>query len=284
MVAEGAEADLDNTAGRVVPPTSSLGRRLARAWAAIRYFWPRLGALAGVIFTVWSLLAFRAQPAARLALRGDERVAVTHGDGAWTFRPRQASEVGLLFFPGALVEPAAYAPIARGVADRGYVVLLIEMPWRGGFGGADSPQVFERAHAAMAASPDVRRWVAAGHSRGGVVAARFVHGGDPRVAGLVLIGTSHPRDFSLADRVLPITRVFGTRDTVADVEKLDATRGNLPPATRMVRIDGGNHSQFGQYGFQPGDWPATIDRDTQQRITRDAVLATLAEAAGMGAR
>jgi hypothetical protein len=42
--------------------------------------------------------------------------------------------------------------------------------------------------------------------------------------------------------------------------------------TQHVRIDGGNHSQFGSYGFQPGDWPATISRDDQQRQTLDAVL------------
>ena len=52
-------------------------------------------------------------------------------------------------------------------------------------------------------------------------------------------------------------------------------RRNLPPDTRDIRIDGGNHSQFGYYGFQPGDWPATITRDEQQRLTLDAILSAL---------
>lgn len=38
-------------------------------------------------------------------------------------------------------------------------------------------------------------------------------------------------------------------------------------------IDGGNHSQFGYYGFQLGDWPATIGREEQQRRTLDALIA-----------
>jgi hypothetical protein len=54
--------------------------------------------------------------------------------------------------------------------------------------------------------------------------------------------------------------LYGTRDTVADVVKLEASRANLPAHARRVRIDGSNHSQFGYYGFQPGDWPATITR------------------------
>jgi hypothetical protein len=37
-------------------------------------------------------------------------------------------------------------------------------------------------------------------------------------------------------------------------------------------------------GFQPGDWPATIDRETQQRLTVDAILLTLAEAERRAAR
>jgi hypothetical protein len=98
----------------------------------------------------------------------------------------------------------------------------------------------------------------------------------------VLVGTSHPRDFSLATTPVRVTRVYGTRDTVADVEKLEATRRNLPTSTRMVAIDGGNHSQFGCYGFQPGDWPATVSRETQQRITRQALIDAL-DAAAAGA-
>jgi hypothetical protein len=111
-----------------------------------------------------------------------------------------------------------------------------------------------------------------------VVTAEIVRDGFPGLAGAVLIGTTHPRDFSIAAATIPITRIYGTRDTVADVWKIEQTRANLPPSTRIVRIDGGNHSQFGSYGFQPGDWPATISRDAQQAITRHALLDALAAA------
>jgi pimeloyl-ACP methyl ester carboxylesterase len=80
------------------------------------------------------------------------------------------------------------------------------------FGGADGPEVLDRARDAMGSIEGVRRWVVGGHSRGGAVAARFVHTDPSGVAGLVLIGTSHPRDFSLAQTPVPVTRVHGTRD------------------------------------------------------------------------
>ncbi|WP_245946493.1 alpha/beta hydrolase [Paenibacillus cellulosilyticus] len=36
-------------------------------------------------------------------------------------------------------------------------------------------------------------------------------------------------------------------------------------------MDGGNHSQFGSYGFQKGDVPADISADERLRMTIDAI-------------
>ena len=249
------------------------GRR--RLWPVIRRVWIAGGLLCTAIFVGWSLIAYRATGDARAALRGDHAIAIGRADGYWSFQPTSPSSAGLIFFAGALVDPVAYAPLARTIAAQNYPVVLVELPRRGAFGGAEGPEVFARARAAAAAHPRVTRWIAAGHSRGGVVAAEIVRNGFPGLAGAVLIGTSHPRDFSLAAATIPITRVYGTRDTVADVDKLERTRANLPPSTRVIAIDGGNHSQFGHYGFQPGDWPATISRDAQQAITRQALLDAL---------
>jgi pimeloyl-ACP methyl ester carboxylesterase len=246
-------------------------------WARIRRIWAICGTIAFVVFTTWALLAYRATAAGHAALEETSDVTVTRGEGHWLFDPVSTNHrgAGLVFFAGALVDPAAYAPLMVEVGRAGFPALLIELPRRGAFGGADGPEVLSRAHLAMRKVAGTRRWVIAGHSRGGAVAAQFVRVGAGDSAALVLIGTSHPRDFSLAHITIPVVQVYGTRDTVADVEKLEAARRNLPPQTRLVRIDGGNHSQFGYYGFQPGDWPATITREAQQRMTRDAVIAAL---------
>jgi len=193
--------------------------------------------------------------------------------------------VGMLFFPGALVDPVAYAPLARAVAARGHTVLLVQIPWRAAFGGASGATLPERYMRALRLSADSggpRIWVVAGHSRGGVVACAVARSLKAGLGGLVLLGTTHPRDFSLAHLTIPVTKVYGTRDTVADWDKQYANRHNLPASTRWVRIDGGNHSQFGSYGFQPGDWPATISRPEQQGITLDAILDTMSAAARKG--
>lgn len=247
-------------------------------WKTIQRIWIVTGLTGTAIFVTWSLLAYRAQgPERRTALQSDARVTVAAADGYWSFTPQAPARAGLIFFPGALVDPVAYAPLVHAIAGAGYASILVQVPRRGAFGGAEGPEVFDRARNAAARS-SVRRWVVAGHSRGGVIACFVVRDGFPGLAGAVLLGTTHPRDFSLAGTSIPMTRVYGTRDTIADVDKVERTRVNLPPSARIVRIDGGNHSQFGYYGFQPGDWPATISREAQQGIVRQAILDALAVA------
>lgn len=249
------------------------GRSFRQHWARIRRIWALTGLTAGAIFIGWSLFAYQATADARRALASADGTTVSHGNGYWQFRPSGTpSRTGLIFLPGALVDPVAYAPLTAAISRGGYTAILIEVPRRGAFGGAESPEVAGRVRAAMSALPYIQRWVLAGHSLGGRVAASLARTANPKFAGLVLIGTSHPRDFSLAHLVIPVVQVFGTRDTVADADKVHSALANLPPTTLSVHIDGGNHSQFGSYGFQPGDWPATISRETQQQLTIRTLL------------
>lgn len=247
-----------------------------RVWRVVRKVWITAGLVATVVFVAWSLIAFRAGEDARQALTSTDHVRVRATETGWVFTPVVERErTGLLFFPGALVDPRAYAPLLHRVAAAGYPAILTELPRRGAFGGADGPEMLNRAVTATHAVPAATAWVVAGHSRGGEVAARLARTAPPSFVGLILIGTSHPRDFSLAATRLAVTRIYGTRDTIADVDKLDANRPNLPATITDARIEGGNHSQFGYYGFQPGDWPATINRDEQQRATLAAILEAL---------
>jgi pimeloyl-ACP methyl ester carboxylesterase len=121
--------------------------------------------------------------------------------------------------------------------------------------------------------------VVAGHSRGGALAARMAHADPQLVSGLVLIGTTHPRDQDLSSLQLPVTKIYGTNDDVAPLADVKKNAPLLPPGTKWVAIDGGNHSQFGHYGPQLFDGTATITREAQQTLTRTELLAMLASIA-----
>ncbi|MBA3406320.1 MAG: hypothetical protein H0U13_16825 [Gemmatimonadaceae bacterium] len=67
----------------------------------------------------------------------------------------------------------------------------------------------------------------------------------------------------------------GTRDGLASPDEVRENQHLLPASTHWVWIEGGNHSQFGWYGFQPGDRFARITRGQQHTAMIDAVLAAL---------
>jgi pimeloyl-ACP methyl ester carboxylesterase len=276
----GSQSTLLNTH----PGAQAAGRR--GVWQKVRRVWAALGTLTFVGFTGWCLVAYRATEEARQALlAGADGVTVTRGEAHWRFTPDTSPPrhpVRLVFFAGSMVDPVAYAPLARAVATNGYPVLLMDLPWRGAFGGADGGEVLVQARETMRQVSTVQKWVIAGHSKGGAVAARFVFEDPTDVAGLVLVGTSHPRDFDLSGTSVPVTKILGTRDGVAELEKSERNRSMLPASARWVLIEGGNHSQFGCYGFQPGDWRASISREEQQRETVAAVIDALEAALDLG--
>jgi poly(3-hydroxybutyrate) depolymerase len=120
----------------------------------------------------------------------------------------------------------------------------------------------------------------AGHSRGAALAAELAGPHAAAFRGLVLIGTTHPKAQSLATLPLAVTKIYGTRDCVADTTAIQANAPLLPRTTRWVRLEGANHSQFGWYGRQLGDCDATMTRREQQAQTRAAIIGVLVAARG----
>jgi pimeloyl-ACP methyl ester carboxylesterase len=212
-------------------------------------------------------------------LRSDSKVTVVESEKALSFTPTtNAGLATLLFFPGGGVDPKAYAPTARGLAAKGWTVDLVKLP--GGFSSAESRReaAISLGKAVMEARSGVSRWVVGGHSMGAAIAARFVFEEPKRFKGMILVATTHPRDFDISTFQGEAVKVYGTEDRVAPQAKSDANKQLLPAKTKWVRIEGGNHAQFGSYGVQPGDGPAKISEEKQRRQTIEAIAETLQRA------
>lgn len=245
-------------------------------WQTFRKVWAITGSAVFVLFTLWGVIAYQSWGVGDGLLTTDERIEVANTDTAIHFTPRQgATGTGLLFFSGALVDPEAYVPLARRIAERGHVVVIVKIPYRGGFNLADLGEVMGRGREIMAGHGTVQRWAAGGHSKGGFWAAHFAHRHPENIGALILIGTAHPRDLDLSQSSFAVTKIVASRDGLATPARVQGSAGNLPPQTTWVRIEGGNHSQFGHYGFQPGDRPAKITREEQQGRVLEAVLSAL---------
>jgi pimeloyl-ACP methyl ester carboxylesterase len=267
---------MEPTSPHLAPPAAeAIETGRSRRWTLGKLFF-RAWLLLAVGFAFYLYISYRASGFASSVLVTDARVAVTVTSDAITFAPtRQTSRSALIFIPGAMVEPTAYAPLARSVAEHGYTATIVKLPWRMASSDAQRQAVVSRVSNLTKAGGPAMKWVVAGHSVGGVVACQVARDHAEKLSGLVLIGTSHPRDFDLSHLSLDVTKIAATNDGLASLAEVKSNAKRLPLQTRLVVIEGGNHSQFGYYGFQLGDHRATISRSAQQAATMDAILDTL---------
>jgi hypothetical protein len=217
-------------------------------------------------FVIWGSTPSQPMPEALQALQSDSQVTVTT-EGWTVFQPAdQAPTTGLIIYPGGRVDYRAYAPLARAVAEQGYLVVLAPMPL--------SLAVFNPGEAAdvIKAYPEIKTWAVAGHSLGGAMAANYAAKNPDQVDGLVL-WAAYPADSdSLVGKGVKVISIYGSEDGLATGDKIQKSHSLLPTDTEWMPIEGGNHAQFGWYGPQSGDGEATISREDQQaQIAQDTI-------------
>jgi pimeloyl-ACP methyl ester carboxylesterase len=247
---------------------SPMSRKQIHCW--VRRIWIA-GGIAFLLWLIWNVQAHGVSPT---LLTSDERVQVGINDEALMFLPRpvRAGAAGLVFLPGGMVDPTAYVPLVRSIADAGFPAAIVRLPYRSAPTDGSRQQVRRRIARLREQWGDGRPVVLAGHSRGAALAARLVAENSSCADGLVLIATTHPRDRNMSSLSLPVVKITGTCDCVATPSASRANAARLPSSTRWIEIEGANHAQFGFYGSQLGDCRATISRNEQQRQVRAVLL------------
>ncbi len=112
------------------------------------------------------------------------------------------------------------------------------------------------------------------------MAAALYAKSNPLVARGLVLYASYPTgdtDFSGSD--LAAASITGTLDGVVNKQSLAESYALLPADADLTPILGGNHAQFGSYGPQPGDNPATITPERQWELAADAAQGVLSSAA-----
>lgn len=185
-----------------------------------------------------------------------------------SFAPENtAATTGLIIYPGAKVEPEAYAPLANKIAQAGYEVIITPMPLN--FAIFDS----NAADEVISKFPNIKNWVISGHSLGGVMAAKYASE-NSNIKGVIFYA-SYPQGDELKDSNIEVTSIYGSLDGVANLDKIIGSKDLLPTSTTFVEIIGGNHAQFGSYGDQSGDNAAEISVDEQIEQAANASIELL---------
>lgn len=218
---------------------------------------------------VWALTPLGPMLEAEESLKSTASVQVI-SDQWIVYKPvSEPKNTGLIIYPGGRVDSRSYSPTAMQISSSGYYVVIVPMPLNLAVIGANE------AKTVIEAFPEIQKWIVSGHSLGGTMAARFVNQNPDIVDGLILMAAYPAANDDLSTIDISSLSIFSTLDGLTTLEDIDGARHLLPQDSIYVEIDGGNHAQFGWYGDQPGDNPATISRETQQDLTNEAILALL---------
>lgn len=216
---------------------------------------------------------------ANMVLRGEREfaikawtnpaVSITSTDHSIVMTPTgDDAATGLVFIPGAKVDPYAYLYKLSGIVEASGVTVVITKPTLNLAFFDTRPLTTFTADA-----PGVDRWFVGGHSLGGVRSCMLADDPDvgANVAGLVLFGSYCANDLSATD--LEVLSIGGSEDGLSTPQKIADAAPLLPSTATFVEIAGLNHAGFGNYGVQSGDGVATISSTD----ARDEITAALAD-------
>lgn len=213
-----------------------------------------LAILAGAFF--WYVSDYyRAEDVALAVMAQDN--GITRQDDLTILSPTYPTDTAIIFYPGAKVEAEAYLPLLDQIRQTGVTCILVHMPFRMAIFDADA------AEEVIAQFPEIRHWYIAGHSMGDAMASKFAADHPDQVDGLILMGAYIYGDYPDENTLT----IYGSLNQSVE-DHIDYTEN-------IVEIEGGNHAQFGNYGPQKGDLPATISAQEQQAQTVAAIEAFL---------
>ena len=198
---------------------------------------------------------YRAEDVALEVLAQDN--GISQRDNLTILSPTAPTETAIIFYPGAKVEAEAYLPLLDQIRQTGVTCILVHMPFNMAIFDANA------AEEVISQFPEFQHWYVAGHSMGGAMASKFASDHPDQVDGLILMGAyiygNYPDEKALT--------IYGSLNQSVE-DHIDYTEN-------IVEIEGGNHAQFGNYGPQKGDLPATISAEEQQAQTVAAIEAFL---------
>lgn len=172
--------------------------------------------------------------------------------------------VGWIIYPGGKVDYRAYAVLGYQLAqESGQRVIIVSFPFH--------LAVFDinAGKAWMDNYENTDQWYVIGHSLGGVMGAQMAKNQE-KVIGIGFLAAYPSSDFSDSD--IRMISVRGSSDKILNLATFADAQDKFSPYTEFYVISGGNHSQFGSYGFQKDDGMATVTKENQIETVVDFLV------------
>ena len=205
------------------------------------------------VFVIYASSYYKSDEVAIDYYENDHSLLIEHD--SITIPSSNQKTSAFIFYPGAKVEFSAYLPLFEKLNEEtDMMVVLLKMPLNFAFLNINAADKIIEEY------PEIESWFIVGHSLGGAMASSYASSHQDIIDGLIVLGAYVYGDYPI-DQSLTI---YGSLNTSVE-EKLTYSEN-------IVVIEGGNHAQFGNYGFQKGDEVASISAEDQQNQTVDAII------------
>ena len=235
-----------------------LGKILTRTLAIVL----TLSLMLGIGLLAYASIVMRGDRVAAINAWQNPAVLITSTDHSILLTPTGApSGEGLVFIPGAKVDPYAYLFKLSGIVeDAGLTVVITKPTFNLAILDLRPLETF------TSDAPGIETWFVGGHSLGGARACQIA--GEADVVGLVLFGSFCANDLRSSE--LTVLSISGSEDGLSTPAKIQSGAVLLPASTTFFEIDGFNHADFGDYGAQSGDGVSTLtSEDARAALTAE---------------
>jgi len=214
-----------------------------------------------IIFSIYYLNDYyKADDIVNDYLKSGDAVKVSNNNGTYFF-DGYGEDNAIIFYPGGKVENKAYAPLLYNLAKNGIDCFLIDMPFKLAIFNVNAAD-------SIVDNYTYKNWYMMGHSLGGVAVSMYTEKSKD-IKGIIMLA-AYPNNKIKDD--IRLLSIYGSQDGVLNLKKYNDSKNNWNKESYEIIIEGGNHSNFGYYGFQKGDKEPKVTREEQQKRTLNEII------------
>lgn len=226
-----------------------------------------------ILFYFYTIFfAYKAEKVYLDIIKTNQNIKIQNQLGYYILTPISESKINkeLIFYPGGLVNSDAYLyKLGKISEDADIRIFIIKAPFKAAIFDIKSAE-------RIIARYDLKQVIVGGHSLGGIAACRLINNNNDEIIGLLLLGSYCDKDISSFDG--KVVSIIGENDNIINKDNYNKSKSNfLLENTKIEKIKGLNHSDFGNYGLQNKDKKSLLTEDQKIEIIKNGISQILSK-------